>query len=89
MIREIAKDNGRHDWNQILDGVGGEHEVMRHPIVSHALYWKKNEVSIPLDTCKLAQTVPPKVDVQVNTDCVHSKLDLPVLGITVGCFLYY
>lgn len=85
MIREIAKNNGHNDWNQILDGIGEEHVAVRHPIVSDALYWKKKEVSIPLDTCKLAQTMPPKVDVQVNVDCVHSKLDLLVLCINVVC----
>ena len=66
LIREIAKDNGRQDWNQILDGVAVKHESGKDLIVSTALKYKKNEVLVPLETCKLAQTVPPKVDLQVN-----------------------
>lgn len=81
LIREIAKNNGHNDWNQILDGIGEEHVAVRHPIVSDALYWKKKEVSIPLDTCKLAQTMPPKVDVQMRDIFDKLPFDNPDGGV--------
>lgn len=81
LIRDIAKNNGRNDWNQILDGVVGKHEAIKHPDVSNALYWNKNEISIPLETCKLADTMPPKVDVQMRDVFDKLAFDNPDGGV--------
>lgn len=67
IIREIAKDSGHADINKVLGTIMQDHNVPDKN-ASNVLKWQKEEIEIPLQTCKLASTIPAAVDVQVGLE---------------------
>lgn len=67
IIRDIAKDSGHKDINKVLGHIMQDHN-MPDSNTSNVLKWQKEEIEIPLQTCKLASTIPSPVDVQVRLE---------------------